>query len=111
MKKMIKNIIDKILEFFKSIIDKIIAFFKLQKRETNIKIAAVVAALVLIIVVVVLALGKDNALFPDREWEGFFPHKGETATTTDSDVETIPSETTEDGIFDDSNIGEWDDIS
>ena len=105
---MIKNIIDKIVEFFKNIIDKIIAFFKSQTRETNIKIAAIATVLILIVVVLALALGKDNALFPDREWEGFFPQKEETTTTTTApEAETTPAETTKDGIFDDSNIGEW----
>ena len=97
MKKMIKNIIDKIVEFFKS-----------QTREMNIKIAAIATVLILIVVVLALALGKDNALFPDREWEGFFPQKEEiTTTTTAPEAETTPTETTQDGVFDDSNIVDW----
>lgn len=106
MKKMIKNIIDKIVGFFKNIIGKIVEFFKSQTRETNIKIAAIATVLILIVVVLALALGKDNALFPNREWEGFFPHK-EEVTTTEPEVETTPVETTPDGNFNDSNIGEW----
>ena len=98
MKKMIKNIIDKIVEFFKS-----------QTRETNIKIAAIATVLILIVVVLALALGKDNALFPNREWEGFFPHK-EEVTTTEPEVETTSAEITNSNTFDPANAGEWDDI-
>ena len=106
MKIFLKKIFDKIVAFFKNVIDKIVEFFKSQTRETNIKIAAVSAAVLLIVVVLLLATGRDNALFPDREWQGFFPSNKEETTTTPAE-ETTPAETTKEGEFDDSNIGEW----
>lgn len=100
MKNFFKNIIDKIVAFFKNVIDKIVEFFKSQTRETNIKIAAVSAAVLLILVVLLLATGKDNALFPDREWQGFLPNQEESTTTTTEE------ETTE-GTTVDPTLGEW----
>lgn len=101
MKKVVKKIFDKIVAFFKNVFDKIVAFFKSQTRETNIKIAAVSAAVLLILVVLLLASGKDNALFPDREWQGLLPDQEETTTTTTEE------ETTEQGTTGGPIRGEW----
>lgn len=98
MKKIIKNIIDKIVGFFKNIIGKIVEFFKSQTRETNIKIAAIAAAIVLVLVVLVIALGKDNNLFPEQEWENPNSTQEETTTT---------EATAEPGTTADPTLGEW----
>ena len=101
MKIFLKKIFDKIVAFFKNVIDKIVEFFKSQTRETNIKIAAVSAAVLLIVVVLLLATGRDNALFPDREWQGLFPNQEETTTTTTEE------ETTEQGTTGGPIRGDW----
>ena len=98
MKKMIKNIIDKIVEFFKNVISKVVEFFKSQTRETNIKIAAIAAAIVLTVIVLIVALGKDNNLFPEQDWENPNSTQEETTTT---------EATTEPGTTADPTLGEW----
>lgn len=89
-------------------LDKIVEFLKSRKiEEHHIKIIAAVVAVLLIVGVLFLAFGRDNSLFPERDWTGFLPNKEETTTTTAPEEETTPEETTDDGVFDDSNIGEW----
>ena len=98
MKKIIKNIIDKIVGFFKNIIGKIVEFFKSQTRETNIKIAAVSAAIVLTVIVLIVALGRDDNLFPEQDWEN--------PNSTQEEITTTEA-TTEPGTTADPTLGEW----
>ena len=69
----------------------------IQTHPLVVKIVAVSAAAILILV---LALAFDNALFPEREWEGLNPGKAEETTTQE---ET----TTEEVSTPDPSLGEW----
>lgn len=93
----IKTIInvEKIKKVTGAIITSIKNFVKKYPLQVKIGAALVLAALVL-----VLALSLDNALFPEREWEGFNPDQEEETTTQE---ET----TTEEVSTVDPTLGEW----
>ena len=87
---------DKIVDFLKS--------EKLKEHEMHIKIAAVIAAVLLIVVILLISLGKDDSLFPEREWEGSLP---DNVNTTNQEEVTTPEETTEEGTTTDPTLGPW----